>query len=265
MINTEWKDEGETLNAPNWHGYAWGAECAWNGTVTDSAGFNRRLGAVLFGEKGDHFGQAIASLRKIPRLSWMPDAYGSGVLWSKRFWEHDLPLKRSSVVVGAEAEQLLALVRPGLEHLRACRREATVNADQLDALLFGARRVELLAQRWLDMVEVVRFYRAACDGPLDRAGPLLQKAEALVLHNRDAHAELGRQFAALYLAENKPYALDWTTKRYAELDAWYEELARRLTERPPERPWAARHCRCPKTSAWQQFRFRRRSFRNLRT
>ena len=132
----------------NWHGYAWGAECAWNGAATESADFNQRLGAVLFGEKGDHFGRAVGFLRKIPRLAWMPDAYGSGALYSSRFWEADFPMKRGPGTVRAEAKQLLDLVRPGIEQLQACRREATVNAYQLDALLFAARRVESLAQRW---------------------------------------------------------------------------------------------------------------------
>ena len=64
MLNTDWDDDGETLNARNWHGDAWGAECAWNASTTTPEDFNRRIGAVLFGEKGDHFGQAIELLAK---------------------------------------------------------------------------------------------------------------------------------------------------------------------------------------------------------
>ncbi|NOX55707.1 MAG: family 20 glycosylhydrolase, partial [Planctomycetes bacterium] len=59
MLNTSWDDDGENLNAPNWYGFAWGAECAWNASNTPVEEFNRRVGAVLFGEPGDHFGRAI--------------------------------------------------------------------------------------------------------------------------------------------------------------------------------------------------------------
>ena len=127
MLNTSWKDDGESLNAPNWHGYAWGAECAWNASATEPADFERRIGAVLFGEKGDHFGQAI---RLLAQVHAMPNS---------RFWENDFLSRRSPALVRAEADRLLALVCPAREHLEACRRQATVNAELLDALIFAAR------------------------------------------------------------------------------------------------------------------------------
>ena len=35
MLNTEWEDDGEALQGYKWHGYAWGAECAWNASTTE--------------------------------------------------------------------------------------------------------------------------------------------------------------------------------------------------------------------------------------
>ena len=64
MLNTDWEDDGEAINAVKWHGDAWAAECAWNASATTPEEFNRRVGAVLFGEKGDHFGQAIELLAR---------------------------------------------------------------------------------------------------------------------------------------------------------------------------------------------------------
>jgi len=43
MLNTTWDDEGEQLAGWNWHGIAWGAECAWNASMTAPEDFNRRL------------------------------------------------------------------------------------------------------------------------------------------------------------------------------------------------------------------------------
>jgi hypothetical protein len=57
---------------------------------------------------------------------------------------------------------------------------------------------------------------------------LLAKVEALVRRNRDAHEALGRQFAAMWLAESKPYGLDWTMRRYAATVKWYDDLLARL-------------------------------------
>ncbi len=85
MINTDWEDDGEALQGYRWHGHAWGAECAWNGGATEPADFQRRIGAVLFGEKGDHFGRAIMLLAQTHRL---PDMQGMG---NRRFWKNDFP------------------------------------------------------------------------------------------------------------------------------------------------------------------------------
>ena len=55
-------------------------------------------------------------------------------------------------------EGLLELVRPAIEHLEACKKEATANAELLDAFLCGARRMELIGQRMLDRLEVAALY-----------------------------------------------------------------------------------------------------------
>ena len=52
----------------------------------------------------------------------------------------------------------------------------------------------------------------------------------LVRANRDAHEALGREFSRLRLAEGKPYALEWTMRRYASAVNRYEDLARRLAD-----------------------------------
>ena len=68
MINTDWEDDAEALKAVKWHADAWAAECAWNASATPIEAFNRRVGAVLFGERGDEFGQAVELLTQTHRL-----------------------------------------------------------------------------------------------------------------------------------------------------------------------------------------------------
>jgi hypothetical protein len=209
MLNTDWEDDGESHKAVKWHADAWAAECAWNGSKTPYEAFNRRVGAVLFGEKGDHFGQAVELLSKTHRMAGMKGMNNS------RFWEDDFLPRRPPQAIRTSAEELLAAVRPAIEHLEACRKEAVVNRHILDVHLFGARRMELIGQRMLDGLEVARLREQASKGPAGEARPLLEKAEKLVRKNRDAHDALGRQFAALWLSESKPYGLDWTMQRYA--------------------------------------------------
>jgi len=174
MLNTAWDDDGENVNAPSWHGYAWGAECAWNASKTAQEDFNRRIGALLFGEKGDDFGQAIELLAKTHRL---PGMHGMN---NRRFWQLDLNALKGNVrSARAQAEQLLAIVRPAIAHLETCRKEATANADLLDGFIFGARRMETIGVRTLHTLAAAECYRAAYEEPAGKGAERVQEAEAL--------------------------------------------------------------------------------------
>lgn len=218
MLNTDWEDDGEAINAVKWHADAWAAECAWNGSTTSIESFNRRVGAVLFGEADDHFGRAVALLGRAHRLPAM-----NGMM-NARFWEHDFVPKTGPDAIKSNATNLLAIVRPAIESLERCRAEARSNEQVLDAFLFGARRMELIGQRMLDGLEAARLYETACAA---KAGAEeLAPVERLIRKNRDAHEALGRAFASLWLAESKPYALDWTMRRYTNTVQQYDALLR---------------------------------------
>ena len=225
MLNTAWEDDGEALKGCAWHGHAWGAECAWNASATAPEDFNRRVGAVLFGESGDHFGRAIELLAETHRLPGMSGMNNS------RFWEDDLKPRASAPATRASAERLLKIVRPAIEHLEACRKEAGANAELLDSFLQGARRMELIGRRMLGALEAAQAYTRACEtADAERALSLVKEAEGLILAARDAHEALGREFQRIWLAESKPYALDWTLVRYKSVVGRYDQLAKRLAQ-----------------------------------
>jgi hexosaminidase len=222
MINTDWEDDGEALKAVKWHADAWAAECAWNASATPIESFNHRVGAVLFGEAGDHFGQAITLLTRTHRLPAMKGMMNS------RFWEDDFVPKAKPAVIQTTASNLLTIVRPALEHLEACRQEARCNPQVIETLLFGARRMELIAQRMLDGLEASQLYENACEA--GAGADALATVEQLIRKNRGAHETLGQHFASLWLAESKPYALDWTMRRYTNVVAQYDTLLRKVAD-----------------------------------
>ncbi|MCR4415263.1 MAG: family 20 glycosylhydrolase [Thermoguttaceae bacterium] len=224
MLNTDWEDDGEAINAVKWYCDAWAAECAWNASATPLEAFNRRVGAVLVGESGDQLGRAIELLAQTHRMRGM-----RGML-NARFWDADFPPQSSPATVENTAGRLLKAVRPAIEHLEACKKEATANHNLLDAYLFGARRMERIGQRMLDGLEAARLYDRARQGKPHDALPLLEQVEALVRTNRDAHAALGKQFAAIWLSESKPYGLDWTMARYERTVKGYDDLLARLAK-----------------------------------
>jgi hypothetical protein len=224
MLNTAWDDDGENFNAPSWHGYAWGAECAWNASATSPGDFNRRIGAVLFGEPGHHFGQAIELLAKTHRLPGMRG------MSNRRFWQLDLDALKGNIrSARAQAQRLLEIVRPAIEHLEACQKQAAANADLLDYFLFGARRMELIGRRVLDTLAAGEAYRAAYEGPPADAAAQVAKAAGLIRQLRQAHQQCGERFAELWHRESKSYALDWTMRRYARAVSRYDALLKKLS------------------------------------
>ena len=206
MINTDWEDDAEALKAVKWHADAWAAECAWNASATPIEAFNRRVGAVLFGERGDEFGQAVALLAQTHRLPGMKDMFNT------RFWEKDFVANAGPSAIQATSSNLLAIVRPALGHLETCLRQAKCNQHVLEVFLFGARRMEFIGQRMLDGLEAAQLYEQARQATPEVSK--LAQAERLIRKNLDAYERIGQQFAALWLSENKPYALDWTLGRY---------------------------------------------------
>lgn len=231
MLNTAWDDDAETFNAPNWVGFAWGAECAWNGSSTSFSDFTRRLGAVLFGEPGAVFGRAIDSL-STPGIDGMPNA---------AFWKfHFRPAHvRSAESAKEHWTTLLEPVRAAIADLELCKKQASSNSELLDYFLFGARRMELCFQRELNRVDAAVLYRNARRLPLPQALPLVAQIEDLLRSDKHAHEALAHRFAELWARENRPYALTWTLQRYQELieryDAQLERLSRIQTNAKPDR------------------------------
>jgi len=226
MLNTTWDDDGENLFNYNWHGISWGAECAWNASATPVEDFNRRIGAVLFGEKGDHFGQAIELLGKAESLP------GYGRMGDGRFWQGDfgdLPMDRKSAVDQANA--LLQVVEPALMHLRAAQKDAKTNADILDYFIFGAERMKSIADRQIGYLGAADAYQQAQTAASGQnAEASVQKAIEILTGLRDRLVATKWQYRRLWFRENRPYALDWVMGRYDKYIAEYDKRLAKLQE-----------------------------------
>ena len=202
MLNTSWDDDGENLNGPNWYGFAWGAECAWNGSKTSLEDFNQRIGAVLVGEPGDELGRAIGLLSN-PRVCGM---------MNRKFWEVTTGLVR--VEDEASAKENLEITIQAIERLSACRQAATVDADLVDPLLFGAQRMGHYFESQIDRITAASSYNQAPEAKGDEAGSHLETAITAIRRIEQRCRKLRERWEELWLRENKPHALDWSLARY---------------------------------------------------
>jgi hypothetical protein len=225
VLNTTWDDAGENFFNTNWHGVLWGAECAWNASKTSIEDFNRRFGAVLIGEEGDHLGKAIEALSKTHRLR------GYDGMRAGRFWKPGF--KRTiedSAVVRKEAEALLPVVDAAIDELRTAKADAKVNADIIDYFLFGAERMKLMATRELRLMEIEHLYKAASQKKARRkaAAGMLGDATGVARAIRDEHKAMKARYSELWQRENKPYALDVILRRFDAVIGTYDGLVEKL-------------------------------------
>lgn len=228
MLNTEWKDDGQTLHHAAWYSYAWGAECAWNASTTPLEDFNRRVGAVLFGEAGDHFAQAIQLLNKTFTIT-EPKRL-EGLINKRLYWHNDFATEGDRNAIRSGGEKLRTLASEAIVHLEACRDDAMVNRDYIDPVLSGARRIQFVGQRMMDGLQAIDLYAEAVQSnDSEEQIRKLSLVEDLVRRTRDQQAELGREFIRIWLRQARLYALDLTTRRYEEVARDYEYLLARLS------------------------------------
>ena len=227
MLLTSWDDDTSTFFNYNWHGVAWGAECSWNGSTTSIEDFNSRVGAVMFGEKGDHFGKAITLLTKAHVVR------GFDYLMTPRFWRKDNgEFDVSREIERNQDRQMLDLVVPALEHLRAAKEDAKFNAGILDYFIFATEKVKLLATRMDNYIDAAEAYEQAADLVVEKkdAQPLIAKAIEYLEEARDEHVRLKKQCEVLWRKEDREYALDWNIGAYDGLITYYDGLISKLEE-----------------------------------
>jgi hypothetical protein len=221
MLNTTWDDAGDNFFNYNWYGVAWGAECAWNGSTTSIEDFKRRIGAVLFGEKEDNFGQAISLLATAEKTPGLING------WDQSFWRFDnAHVAGTSDDAKGIANKLISLVDDASKHISVAKKQAKSGAEALDYYQFGADRLKLIALRQIEFIDAAEKYEEAqalaAKDPA-KAAACLDQAAKIVKKIRDQHISVKARFRDLWNRENKPYALDFALAKYDSLIKKYDE------------------------------------------
>src|SRR5262249_15137022 len=73
-------------------------------------------------------------------------------------------------------------------------------------------------------------YRNARRLPLTEGLRWVEQAESSLRSSRHAYELLGQKFAQLWPRENKPYAEDWTLRRFQEMVQKYDQEIAHLAE-----------------------------------
>jgi hexosaminidase len=249
QLNCTWDDNADALFGLCWYPLLYGAAAAWQSGECDSARFRAAFDWAFFRKEGDEIAQAIdgiALAHRLVRAVGTPFA-GIGLTWLNPFESHDRQALGDLVPIAFElrraqenALQLLASSRPRVRR----------NADQLDYLVFAARRLHYIGFKAIEVVRARDLYldglAASAKGDTYHALLCMDPLTQSLGEGAYYCSELLTDFERLWLAENRPHALEAMRARFRrDQGMWLEqgdEFRRAIEEAsrgarlpPPER------------------------------
>jgi hypothetical protein len=165
QLNTLWNDDGESLANMNWYGILFGAAAAWQPGESSIPAFQASFGPVFHGDTSGLINQAqgelTAAMGLLQSNKVVSATEGTDILfwvdpWSKDGQVFAGRMRPIATAIRLHAERAIGLVQqarnanPGLRE-----------ADALDAMDFGARRIDFLALKFQLSDEMASSYAHA--------------------------------------------------------------------------------------------------------
>ena len=250
QLNTVWDDDGEALFNGNWYGVLFGAAAAWQPGESSIPAFQRSFGRVFHGDatgKIDEAQQELMAAHLLLKDSYKKSADADDFL----FWID--PFTAEGQAIAAKLRPLNHELRMHAERALVLVREAR-NAgalrepDALDAMELGARRIDLIGQKFQTSDEIAADYTKAyaLQGSkvrTDRAE--LIRAMSDIAHPnsvqgkmddlRNEYSMLGDLYEEAWLKSYRPYYLHSMSRRYSlTTEMW---IARGDRVRAARRAW----------------------------
>ncbi|HEY2377813.1 MAG TPA: beta-N-acetylhexosaminidase [Gemmatimonadaceae bacterium] len=244
-LNTSWDDDGEALFNQTWYAVLFGAAASWQQGESSIDDFQRSFGRVFHGDTTGLIDAAqrelIAAHTVLQRqgvgdandfLYWLDPYTDEGMLTADRIRPalHDLRVLAESALVNvARARQ----AQPGLRE-----------ADALDALELGARRVDFIGMKFQFADEISAMYARAAAADTSREGRTnagrdlsdISGTNGRTQDLRDGYT-LGRElYDKAWGRENKPYWEGNVLARYDKATQLWIDRMDRLTQ--ARREWS---------------------------
>ena len=210
MINTVWDDGGTALFANDWYGVSYAADKSWNPQSQDSANFDYRFNAGIYGAKNNSFTLALWKLIELAELE-PTDGMNDKVLFEKLLPDSGKQIRISTI----DWRKVLNITEEAEAFLKKTKLNNYVSDKEY--LMFICELYHSLAQERFDLTKAAGCY-AKTDSLITRKPSGARKAlvESVCLLNRITEKEyvLNSTYEKLWLKENHTYALDKVTGNY---------------------------------------------------
>ncbi|MBM4169204.1 MAG: hypothetical protein FJ215_08625 [Ignavibacteria bacterium] len=223
-LTATWNDYGgEALRELNYLGYAWSAQCIWNGGESESSGFNGTFFEQFFGNaKAGRTAEIVYMLLSSPTHQYT---------WHD-LWRHPLLPPKSSPLNILWRRESIDLNMPLAERLlENLQQSATRNADHLQYLRFISR-----LNRWYAMKQQVADSLRRIAAIADREGRRRTLAASMVGSIDKVLLELQAlkaEFRWLWMLANREPNLDLLMKRYDRQSAYWQEIRQGIVDGSP--------------------------------
>ena len=235
QLTTTWDDDGETLFNAGWYALLFGAAAAWQPGESSIPDFQRNFGRIFHGDASGRIDLAQQKLIQAHALL-RTRGLSNGSDWL--FWID--PWKDE----GAQAARRMRGIAPKLRILAEDALKLTLDARvaglresaALDALELGARKLDVIGQKFQAADQVTQMYaraaQLAADTTPGHASPGWDVSDMSGMNGRladlrDAYSLTRDLYEQAWLRENRPYWLHNVLARYdSATRLWIERMDR---------------------------------------
>ncbi len=222
LLNTSWDDDGEAIFNETWYGVLFGAAAGWQPGESSIPQFEAAYGPVFNGDTTGAINEAQILLSRAHALldSVQVGDASDGLFWMDPYSpDGQLTAQKIRPVL----HQLRVFAESSLVLIDRARPFVTRNADAVDAMALGARKIDFIGMKFEFADEIVQKYAQAADTvtPSDQradspGGELIDISgmNGRALDLRDGYSLIRDMYQAMWLKENRPYWLHNVLARY---------------------------------------------------
>jgi hexosaminidase len=231
LLNTDWGDHGHYQPiGQSWYGYLYGGEQAWTGGQTPDDAFDRALGRLFFGPRGEEIVGAVRALGRLNALEGMPLRNASHSVYM--LLEEPL-LGEATPQIPAETLREVERVSREAEATLRSALGAAEHPEDLEDLAFSARLMGYAARKAMACLALRDDVRALGAGQGEAEAILSRGVETLRALETEL-AALTERFREVWLARARHseigISLGYLTGLRARLARAGEWFAARLAE-----------------------------------
>lgn len=208
LLNTSWDDDGESIFSQTWAGVLFGAAAGWQPGESSIEQFQKSYGRAFY---RDTTGRADAAERLLMAAHAVIGRAGLGEGSDALFWRD--PFSADGLLAAERIRpvnhELRIAAESALVYVAQLRNSGSVaNADVLDALELGARRLDLIGMKFQFADDIRRSYANAADTSRRDTNRELSDISGIngrFQDLRDAYSLTRELYEREWRRENRPY------------------------------------------------------------